>query len=83
MVSRLAIIFTFALAVTGAVAQEMPQPGQQSVQDQVVAVYVNLNAQLAKQLDTANARIAELQKQLLAAGSKIIELEKKAAPAPK
>ncbi len=63
---RFAVIgFTF-LASTAAFAQQpMPQP-QASVQEQLTSMYVGINGQLAKQLDAANAKIADLEKQIAA-----------------
>ena len=60
MLAKLTTVILLVSAVP-ALAQQSPQ---QSVQDQLVSVYVNLNSSLAKQLDTANATIADLQKKL-------------------
>ena len=53
-----------AVAITIAAPAWAQQTPTQSVQDQLVSVYVNLNTGLAKQLDAANAQIADLQAEL-------------------
>ena len=55
------ICTAIVLVMSSALAQQQPA---QSVQDQLVTVYVNLNSNLAKQLDVANAQIADLTKKL-------------------
>jgi outer membrane protein TolC len=57
-------ISTLSLCSAPAMAQ------QQSIQDQLVTVYVNLNTSLAKQVDAANAQVADLRKQLSDAQAK-------------
>ena len=66
MIVKLTTAIVILLAsIASASAQQSPQQQPApSVQDQLVAVYVNLNTSLAKQLDTANAQIADLTKKL-------------------
>ena len=62
----LLLLTSSALAEPPALAQQATQ----STQDQLATTYANIGMQLAKQLDIANAKIADLQKQLDAAKPK-------------
>ena len=72
---RIGLVVLAILAFAPAVSAQQQQPAQ-SAQEQLTSIYVNLNYNLAKQLDTANAQIADLQKQL--ADEKAKQSDKKA-----
>ncbi len=57
---RFLVLLSF-LAPTVALAQQQAQP---TAQDQLLTICTNVSSNIAKQLDAANARIAELMKQL-------------------
>ena len=74
------IILAAALGLAGpALAQQAPQTSQ----DQLVTIHANIEMQLAKQLDAANAKIAEEQTRITGLEKQIADLQKaadKAAP---
>jgi hypothetical protein len=61
------IIIPALLITSPVLAQQAPQ----LVQDQLILTHATIEIQLAKQLDAANAKIADLQKQIDAAKPKV------------
>lgn len=55
-------VLLFALLPTAALAQQAQPP--QSMVEQVAAIHANIEINLAKQLDAANAKIKELEAQI-------------------
>lgn len=79
------IILAAALGLAGpALAQQAALSNAvQTSQDQLVTIHANIEMQLAKQLDAANAKIAEEQARITGLEKQIADLQKtadKAAP---